>query len=1148
MVQKLRNICVRVRGEKNKWKEQNPKESAKLLHELGLIYKGRELDKISLIQSAGLLNAALVRRSDNEEQVRQDLIELHQIVVKHADANCNANLEEEASFVKEKFQSLRSEIRKDLEDVKQLVDINNVRAEMKKIEKMTQIQNCISNEYVKIMAELSKRCETIMGKPPCKYALIGMGSLARKEITPYSDFEHAIVLEDNNSKENPCLLEYFRWFSVIFHIIVLNLQETIVPSLHIPVLNDKTQHFGDWFFDDVTPSGISFDGMMPHACKFPLGRQNPTKNKPFTTELIGSVVEMLNYLSEEEDLKNGYHLSDILSQTCFVFGDETVYNSFADGAKAHYKKKSDKALKEEVKQQVEEDLNKFSIRRNISKLKLSKKINIKSNVYRAISLFISALRKLCKISKPSSFDVISELEKNEIFSSYGSQKLRFALVVACEMRLRLCMNSGSQHGHVRTSQCESQKKKPIDFLHLVGKPSTLNLLQITFCLQAKVADLIDFDETKEFSRIGLFNISLCYKLNCHQLVTEIFSGRATKAFNEADIIEKFDFDRSPQGMEAMTTRTTRAKDYLLNSNVSIQTKQNGFDFFSVAIVRFKSEFVEEAKEFFCFALEIFKKLKKKKDKILIVASGLCHLYIGFCWKKLRNYSQCKKCLKKSLEIFSNAKQTSVNDINVELYAASAHLTIGRCWMKSKKSNLAKQSFDKALVLLKNLSSDKHCCSRIAAVSYEIGKYLLYQGRPRDAILKLQDSQEIYLKTSLHVERDESIARVAYDIGCCYRDLKEYDDALKNLIKSSDIYRALHKIDDQESLANVLFDIAFCYMKKEHFEGAVDTFLESLKTLESFEKKQRKAEIHGHVGWCLMQLKKYDKSLKYFHKKLGYYESISKNPDKTKAISDVSYDMGCCCMDKEDYNQAIIHFEKSLDTTKKTMFKSYADRLRRLGICYLLQSNYKASLQHLKKSSDKLKKIELNFNMKKKLAEILVAISQCKLGLIKKRKAESKLLLKEAFDIYSKLFADGKIDKEVYHGLNGIGVHLIELGQFEEALNCFNKSKEVLLHVASLSDSGSACTQLLQNKSVCLISLDRRQEAIVRFEEFLNNLQKLSIDNESKKAADIMMQLGVYFMKLGENRKSMKLLKKSLTIYENYKDEIIVKTLINKFFC
>jgi len=52
----------------------------------------------------------------------------------------------------------------------------------------------IAKKYNQIMSELSRFCEDVLGKPPCDYAVVGMGSLARKEIPPYSDFEHIILL------------------------------------------------------------------------------------------------------------------------------------------------------------------------------------------------------------------------------------------------------------------------------------------------------------------------------------------------------------------------------------------------------------------------------------------------------------------------------------------------------------------------------------------------------------------------------------------------------------------------------------------------------------------------------------------------------------------------------------------------------------------------------------------------------------------------------------------------------------------------------------------------------------------------------------------------------------------------------------------
>lgn len=285
LIQQLKQIC-RKQGEK--YVEIWPERSAQVFYHLAQKYRERGPDKISLIKSCGLLNAAISRRPSNVSQMQQANIELCQHVLSVCQTHLgnqaiitNVCLVNKAKEVKSKFTELRKKVDCLIESVVRVPD--NVqqehleRFETKKIEAMKRIQDEITKEYKNIMADIGNYCETVLGQPPCKYAVTGMGSLARDAITPYSDFEHFIVVEDGIDEDS--YLEYFRWFSVIFHIIVLNLQETIIPSLHIDGLNDPTTKHGDWFYDAHTTNGVSFDGMMPHACKFPLGRQQLTEKK-----------------------------------------------------------------------------------------------------------------------------------------------------------------------------------------------------------------------------------------------------------------------------------------------------------------------------------------------------------------------------------------------------------------------------------------------------------------------------------------------------------------------------------------------------------------------------------------------------------------------------------------------------------------------------------------------------------------------------------------------------------------------------------------------------------------------------------------------------------------------------------------------------
>jgi len=239
------------------------------------------------------------------------------------------------------------------------------------------------------------------------------------------------VLENNCDDERS--LTYFKWFSVIFHVIIINVQETILPSVVIDSLNNHPE-YGDWFYDAVTTRGISFDGMMPHACKFPLGRTKPTEKKPWKTALIQTVTDMLQYLNSEVILKNGYHLGDILTKICFVYGNSSVYKAFEAGVNAVVENQVKDQLPQ-LKHQVLEDLQKFAVSLHVKKRARHDKINIKIEMYRSVTLFISALGRYYKVCASSCFEIILVLHQKSDIDKVTEIKLMYAVAVACEIRM-----------------------------------------------------------------------------------------------------------------------------------------------------------------------------------------------------------------------------------------------------------------------------------------------------------------------------------------------------------------------------------------------------------------------------------------------------------------------------------------------------------------------------------------------------------------------------------------------------------------------------------------------------------------------------------------------------------------------------------------
>ena len=194
-------------------KEINPAKAAVIVHKIGVIYRKRSPHKVALLKSASLFNAATVRSPLNITQIQSDLVEISQYTLQEAKAkNQNVNLVKKAEQTKPLVENLRTETEAFLSiSIPQMpVDpaSNDFEYVMhKKILACRVISKSIADKYKEIMATISQFCENVMGQSPCEYATVEMGSLAREEITPYSDFEHIILLFDDDNYNSH--LEFF---------------------------------------------------------------------------------------------------------------------------------------------------------------------------------------------------------------------------------------------------------------------------------------------------------------------------------------------------------------------------------------------------------------------------------------------------------------------------------------------------------------------------------------------------------------------------------------------------------------------------------------------------------------------------------------------------------------------------------------------------------------------------------------------------------------------------------------------------------------------------------------------------------------------------------------------------------------------------
>ena len=777
--QQMKDTCCDESG-----KETNPAKAAEILHQIGLIYRQRSPDKISLIKSAGLLNAAIVRNPPNVSQIKSDLSELCRHILKQSNANNQtADLIGKSQQVKVSVTNLRNEVKVFLESkVPKISEItsktNRIALNKAKTTAIQQLNKHIAHKYKQIMAELSQYCENVMGKPPCKYVVVGMGSLAREEITAYSDFEHIILLFDDENYKS--YLDYFKWFSVIFHIVVLNVQETIVPSLNIASLNGKESSLGNWFYDDVTPKGISFDGMMPHACKFPLGRQQHTEYKQFTTELIKPVSEMLEYLSSDADLKNGYHLADILTKTCFVFGNEDIFKLFAEGARNYHGTKSQTDTINDITQQVKQDLNNFSTRFRLSNLKSQHTINIKQLVYRSTTIFISALARKHNISANSCFDIIDEMANNKRITQNTAEKLKFAIAVACEMRLRVYTKKNCQCDNAIDLQQDGIER----FLDIVGAAYTISYFQIAYCLQCEVAKQLNFTKLHFYTDPQLINITIGLAFGMTNLTS--FPKDSQKQMWDSS---KFDFDACIEQLESKIILD-------IINDCSNQTDLNHQQIEAVADYLCSAEVFDEAVEFSKHLLKVYE--SKSIDKSGDYDVAMANHQIGYCLLELDKPDQALSYLRRCLEIDQNTTLNADTDRDV---AHTLH-DIGWCHIDLHNYDEALTNLNRALEIEQNTTLNADTDRDVAHTLNNIGWCHIYLHNYDEALTNLNRALEIEQNTTLNADTDQDVAATLNNIGWCHIDLHNYDEALTNLNRALEIYgNSSLDVDKDGSFAN-----------------------------------------------------------------------------------------------------------------------------------------------------------------------------------------------------------------------------------------------------------------------------------------------------------------------------------------------------------
>jgi tetratricopeptide (TPR) repeat protein len=642
--------------------------------------------------------------------------------------------------------------------------------------------------------------------------MIGFGSLAREEMTPYSDLEFGILISDDNTKNR----KYFKNLTTLIHLKVINLGETILRALNIPYLKEID------FFDSITPRGFAFDGagVEGKGCKTPLGNGN--------FKLIQTPEKMAQYIGK--DGKGNWwhekepHLPMELLTFTHLLGNPELTIEYA------------RKVQLNLNMPYQEDLN---LRQYFAKVHLAKKdmlsfdpgmqdlerhgmlFKIKNDFYRFPHLALDRLALLNKIEASDTFTRIDELNKQGALTQAASEKLRDWMNIALFMRLKTYSHYQAQ------KEMMNPLLKPFGF----NEPE---LIKQQFALDQETLEKIK----------KIYHVFIPF----YQAVKEFLAG------NE-DTLKLSDLeDDSPQTQGDIAARlfqNKEAKDFYLQA-LQVDPQNAGVLNALGVICQNQGDF-EQAVEYANQALDIDMKYSDKNW----AAIARDYTTLGFIYQKQEDFEKAityaRRALHIGIDLFGE---------NHPVIAIRYH-TLGTLYKEQGKLELAIQQAKKALAINQGLCADEK--SPALARDFNILGMISYdqdQGDLEKAAEYIKQALEIDIK--LFGKKHPNVAMRWRNLGMIYQKKEKLDLAIKYTKKALKIDCKFSQ-HNHPKLAISYNNLGTQYYQKRKLERAIKLTKKALKINLRFFRKNHSliAKEFDNLGRIYQRQENFEQANKCF---------------------------------------------------------------------------------------------------------------------------------------------------------------------------------------------------------------------------------------------------------------------------------------------